>query len=455
MRKFKDPAAYAQQTGFTSGEKKRLIGLSVALLLVLLAIGWGWFKTRAVTSPGTMPAEVPLQESIAIPALDTAKLDAQVRDATAEQRVLLDDEALDFLLTHVRRLTPRHYEALGARVLDDELRERLLEEPSAARGTPLTVRGWLHSAEARRRSPTAALEYAGRLVDDDGHVTYFVTDDVPDLMPGVDFVRLDGRFLGVFSEEDPEAPGRWIEAPLVVGTKLIQSRLASAPVNTLNVAYLQQQIEHDHVTRTESGMPGIATYDQPSDAIWHVMAWGRDGADALDWNAAPEIDAETLQAVSETPDRFVGQAFRFPISRLQGVRVRRAPENAPRFEEYTEGWLGNSTWKNVVHFWSPIPDRELELADYVRAQGVFVRNFAYDSAKHGVRIAPLFVITHLESFEPVSAPIYRNMAIAISVGAILLTLLFIGLVRRDRKRAARSEQELIERRRARRASPTS
>lgn len=441
-------------SGLNTSDRKRLVGMGFALIVIVGAIGYTYLKGREKLSVEAPPLDdFSINESVAIPELNVEELETLTRDAKPEQRVLLEGKALDLVLANIRRLTEGHYDALTRGSLEGAVRDEVVADPTEARGDTFTARGWLRGLHERQRTASSPPEFHGRIVDENGDVTYFVVDEKPRTgIVDVDYLRLDGRFLKIFSEEDPEQPGTWIEAPLLVGTTLTLSRPQIPFVAELDKAYLISEIEHDDVVTDEHGVPMIARHAPPYDALWHTMAWGRDGSSKIDWDAAPELSRDVIEDIKYHPNEYVGQVFRFPVCRLQGARVRRAPENPARLDEYTEGWLGNNTWKTLVHFWSPTPNRDLAMRDYVNARGVFVRNFAYSSNNKGVQIAPMFIVTEIASFTPVGDPIFRKMVIGISLASIALTALFVIVLIRDRKRAAATQEATTAKRRARRAA---
>ena len=289
MRAFKNPADSNLPQGFSASDKKRLIGMSLALLIVLFAIGYSWLKGKQGADTSKLPVDdFQVTESVAVPKLDTAELERLVQDESSEQRVILEGEALDLVLANTRRLTERHYALLSKGSLDATGREKLFADPKASRGDVFVARGWLRGIAERQRTVSSPPEYHGRLVDTDGSTTYFVLDQKPErTLVDVDYVRLDGRFLKVFSEEDPEAPGTWVEGPLLVGTTLTVSRPEIPHVAELDHLFLHGEIEHDGLAQDAAGNPIIENHDAPYDAIWHAMAWGRDGSQGVDWASAP------------------------------------------------------------------------------------------------------------------------------------------------------------------------
>jgi hypothetical protein len=182
------------------------------------------------------------------------------------------------------------------------------------------------------------------------------------------------------------------------------------------------------------------------------MAFARDlPPDAIDWDLAPVLTTELLDELNEDPQKWRFQPMRIPISRIQDVRVKRTGENPARIERYTQGWIGNPTWNNVIHFRSPAVNTELSLGDYAVARGFFLHNFAYDPKSFDLRSAPFFVLYSIDKFYPKENPWLVMLAYTVAGGSVLLTGLLIFILFRDKRKAKALHEELIRRRRARRA----
>ena len=153
----------------------------------------------------------------------------------------------------------------------------------------------------------------------------------------------------------------------------------------------------------------------------------------------------------ENPKAHRADPYRIPISRIQDARVLRAGENPARIEHYTQGWLGNTMWKDVVHFKYPVADYEARLRDYAYGRGFFLHNFAYESAGKGLRVAPVFVLQELVRFVPEPDPFFAYLGYVVAGAAVLLAGLFFLLLARDKRRAQALRQEMARRKQARRS----
>ncbi len=454
MRRFGIPeGSAAGATSMTKGERRKIILLSLGAVFVTIAVGTSLLKARSYENrrDGRLPEQGSLQESVLVPDIDRKAIDALVQDSSEIEQVILESEGIDFLQDITRRLTEQHYEALAIKDLDAAAAEMLKQDPASHRGEAFRLRGWVDSVRTQRRSPAGPLEELGRLILEDDTTAYFVTpvqNDAP-VVEG-DFLRIDGLFLKVFSEESSERNGEWVPGPLLVGGGALRSYPDMGAVTQLEPRHLLG-IEDDELFQ-EDGSAGEWS-GLPFEALWHLMAYARDlEASTIDWESVPELDAAAIRQVSADGEPFRAQPFRIPVSRLQGMTVLQAPENPARIEEYASGWIGNTTWKNVIHFQAPLSNRDLSTRDFVTARGFFLKNFAYPSAGKGVHKAPVFVLHSLTEFIPEEDPLLAKLPYAVAGVTLLLILFFFVLLRRDRRKARNLQEDLARRRRARRAS---
>ena len=451
MKNFQLPGSPTGSPGvFTKSEKKRLLVMVLGVFFVAIALWTSFIKARAYrdSSGAELPSGLAeFEETVHLPEIDVAAIEPLVREDAPEDRVLIDNEALDLLMKDARGLTLKQFEAMDARVLDGEAIGELLENPAAHRAEPFTVRGEVDALKSRRRGATNREEHIGRIVLDDGSVAYFVALSVPDLGG---YVRFDGLFLKAFSDEDPEVSGSWIDGPLLVGPLAVRSYPDLGRVESLDPADFEDVA--DAVLVPDEGQELNIVRETPFDPLWTLMAYARDLPEgAVDWEAAPELTQELLMEVEAKPSEWRAQPVRIPISRIQDARVLRANENPARIERYTQGWIGNTTWKNVIHFKAPEVDFDLHIKDHAFGRGFFMHLFAYDSARNELRSAPLFVLESIERFEPTPDPVYVQLGYVIAGAAAGLIGLFFWLLRRDKKKASALQAEMARRRRARQA----
>jgi len=419
----------------------------VGLCLVVVMLISSWIKSSSARGDEAagLPAEgLGMTETVHLPEIDAARIDAMVGDADVRTRVVLESDAKDELLGDARRLTPAGFDALGIRPLDAAALDELRRNPSAHRGEAFSARGEVMKLETRVNPKTGEEEDTGLLNLEGGGQVWFLALEVSDLGS---FVRVDGLFLKNYRAEDDGE--RWVDAPFLVAPRAVRSYPALGNTTELDQALLGQ-VRDDVLSFDDGSQPRITGI--PFDALWNMMDYVEDLPEgAIDWESVPILDDVVMAAMLRDGARFRAKPFRLPISRLQGVRVKRAGENPARLASYTEGWIGNATWNNVVHFRCPREHRELALGDYMTGRGFFLKDFAYESAGRGLRIAPVLVLDDLTEFVPTEDPTLRRLAYLVAACSAVLITGLILLVRRDRRRSRRIQAELFGRQRKRRA----
>ncbi len=447
--KFKLPNA-PTSGGLATGEKRRLgflIGGFVVVTGILLS---ALFKAREPgqrEAPRAVVDESVVQEPLlAVPELDLARLAALVHDADPADQVVLESEAADLVLAAARRYTPRHYAELAAPELTAAGIAALAAEPSAARGKPFTARGRIVGLRARAGAAHED-QFLGRLELEDGSTAHFLVLSVPEHAAEVGgFVRVDGLFLKLFSTEDELTPGTWQPGPLLVGARAERSYPSLGQVTVLDLGAFDEVEDADLTTD-----PPRIVADTPAEPFWRLMAYARDLPEgAIDWSRAPTLDQRLLDQLLENPSEFRALPVTLPISRLQDGRVRLAGENPARMQRYMQGWIGNNTWKGAIQFRSPVLRPELVVTDLVYGRGFFLHDFSYESSERGLRVAPVFVLQTLEHLVPKTSTTLAGIAWFVAGLGAFLAGLFAILARRDKRRSAEFEQELVRRRRARR-----
>jgi hypothetical protein len=451
MRQFKVPGRAASPSSgsarLNKREKRKILGLLIGLVFVAYVISESGKTTNEYLdsqSDGLPQTELTFEETVLLPKIDAQRIDSLVREDRQIDRVVLESEPLDLLLNEARALTDRHFEAMQAAELNAESVARILETPSAHRAKPFFARGRVDALRTRRRGPEHPTEYIGRLLLDDGTPVYFIVLEVPE---DALYLRVDGLFLKNYSDELYEEPGEWVDGPLLVGPRALSSFASFGTVE----GYEWMALYDLRDAKLNVDLPQVVR-ETPFAPLWHAMAFARDlPPDAIDWDLAPVLTTELLDELNEDPQKWRFQPMRIPISRIQDVRVKRTGENPARIERYTQGWIGNPTWNNVIHFRSPAVNTELSLGDYAVARGFFLHNFAYDPKSFDLRSAPFFVLYSIDKFYPKENPWLVMLAYTVAGGSVLLTGLLIFILFRDKRKAKALHEELIRRRRARRA----
>jgi hypothetical protein len=175
----------------------------------------------------------------------------------------------------------------------------------------------------------------------------------------------------------------------------------------------------------------------------------------IDWSQAPLLDMELMEKLALDGDPWRGQPIRIPQVVVQGITVRAAGENPLRLERITEGWLGSWEWLKarhpVIRFFAPFDWRSVRLKNEVTARGFFLKNQSYVDAEGNPRVAPLFVLSSIQVLPPADKSAWLTILIAIGVSFVAFAALIAFLLVRDRRRSAELQDELLRRRRERRA----
>ncbi len=441
MRSFEGARGPSAMTG---QERAKLVALGLGALGILIAIvvtQWQW-SGRGEPEAAHLPAEAPLE----LPELPVEAVAQIVEDGTPETRVRLERAAVDTLLESVRRLTPRHYEALETPSADGPLLEAIAADPAAWRARPLSVRGEVLHARTRRPAIDRDEEFRLVIATEDGARVHALATRLPGLVQPGDWLRLDGLVLKRFSDElpvGPEGAPEWVDAPLVVGWAATPSSPPLGPQLSL----------------APGALAGVRddTLDAPGDLTLPerhlLMAFARDMAPgSIDWDSAPELDATLLAEILGDPDVHRGQPFRLPVSQLQALRRAVPGENPARIERISEFWIGNANWDQrvrLIHAHAPFAVEDLARGDLVEARLLFLKNFAYESAQGARHVAPFFVVVEAHRFVAPEPFGMRILLAAVASTTLLLVALLIWLVRRDRRRSEEFVRQRIEQRRQR------
>ena len=432
-----------------SSERKKLIFMGVLVVLVIVAFTYVKLqnsKRSASELNQIADADEEFTEQLVVPSLAPDTLAGKVLDAREGDRVLLQRETLDPLIEYADSLHAGHFSALGVRPLDAEAQASLAAAPEEHRAEAFLARGWLDDL-SQRVGPEGEQEHHGRLRLEDGSFCHFVVGDLPAGVIVDDFLRLDGLFLKLFRSEGDDG---WIEGPLLVGPKLVTSWPRPEEVDSAALFTKLAQITDDTI---DGGLTGLG--GETFDAQWLLMDSIVRGADEeIDWEKAATLEDGNLVSLMTSGYEWRGAPFRIPIARNMDLWTSAPGENPARVDKITMGWIGSWTWTNnksaVLHYVMPYDAEHLRGAKLISARGYFIKNFAYETRDGNLRVAPFFVLSHIEEFiPPVDNTIkYIGVGVCSLAGAIIL-LIFFGL-RRDKKRAAAFHADLVRRRRARR-----
>jgi hypothetical protein len=434
----------------TGNAKTRLVLMSVAAL----AIGGTmlYLLTRMQTpveEPGEAVGEQS-EEVYALPEVLPGTFD-DVRDEAPEDRRYVEDAQLEVVRTVVRTTTALAIAASGARALDATAAAEIAAAPAAARGAWYTVRGELLEF-ARKPSALDASreELVGSLRTAEGTTVFFRAQRTDDegLAPG-DWARVDGMFFKLLNDELPGPTGQVaVDGPLLVAPEVLQSFPDFGTVSTVEREHWEA-VRDDTLSRTVG----------PHDAMrWRLLAFMRDlpteGASKVaGLTAGGPLNERVLVDMLNSGTAFRGQYFALPPCRVQALTVRTAGENPARLEKYTEVWLGNAMWQKqpVVRVLLPGSMEHLAPGTIVSAEVVYFMNVAYDTVRDR-KLAPMFVARTLDLFEPPEDTAIRAMIYGFAGLLGVLAIVLAVLVKRDERRSKELAEQLVKRRRERRAA---
>jgi len=448
-----DPSKLGAPSGgiFNSKEKKRVTLMAIGALVLIGAVVTLQMQGDKRQAEGLASvqekssAELPTE--LVAPNIDVASLEATAADERPEQRVVLPAEALEAGFKASANIHDGLYAALGGRELNAAIAADLVKEPKANRGKLLRARCFV---EEMREMPNPASAdkphffLRGHL--EDGASVYLAVEEIVGLapVPG-EFVRVDGLFLRVHSEE---VEGQWREGPLLVGPKMYASFPKIAPVKELDPAVFAY-LRDDSV---EHGIEGLDPLSH-----WQLVSFVANlEPNKINWADAPMLDQKTIVSIYEHGDEWRGKPVRLTEARLLNAWTQAQEENPMRVEHMIEGWFTRGDWlrttPKVARFVAPFDQlpsgvhKEME----VNLRGFFYKNLAYTPRDGGVAIAPFFVVQSIEPFVRPDSPGLRHMAYLVAGSLLVLGIGIVIVLRHDKAKSNALEAELLQRRRERR-----
>ncbi len=434
-------------SAFQKNERNKLIIMIVLLVVVIVAFFTSQLQEKKYEDAerGQVTEEPEPVVSVAIDPFDVTPLQGKFSDSLEKNRVLLPAELLDPFLEYSVGFGDAHWKALETKDLDEKTLAALENDPSAHRGEPYRVRGYLEDVKSRTR-PDGQTEYKGWVRLLDKQVVHFVLTDFLENAILDDFIRLDGLFVKLYRREVHD--GTLEEGPLFVGSRAVRSFPPSEAYNP-NVLASRLALVRDDTTKRSTGL-GAAVFD----AQWLLInyATSPEGAE-IDWDNALELDNLTMTEVLKKGSEYRGKPFRIPISQNMGIYTESAGENPLRLDQVTTGWIANMTWVNqakVIRFIMPGAHPELRDAKLVIGRGFFLKNHNYEPRDGGLRQSPYFVLTELEEFIPVENTVARDVLLAVAGFSVLLLIIFPILLLRDKRKSEALQRDLVRRRQERR-----
>lgn len=425
------------KASFSGADKRKLFFL--AALLVLVVAVFVQLQSKAKQEPAAEPAQQDLPVArVAMPKVDEALL-SEVRDATPEERAILEPNPFRATATAARILIPSHYRALENTSLPFETIEAVRD---SLRGKPFRHHGRVVGARKTIRAAGAPEEYWAWIRTDDGHDLLFASLNVPDELFGSEnFVRADGLFLKIYTWS---YEGERVTAPLLVGRELAASYRKADPVREPDPEVLAR-VRDNKVTE-----------DRPIDfdGKWNLMnaahTLGEEpGAVEAAFAGATVLDREILGRMlneEDYPDSVRGERF-LVHCRVVDSWITKAGENPLRVEEISRALAGNSNWNvAIIRLLAPgrFPFPKKGSQDNYRAYYAwFLQMDAFETTGGGRRRAPVFVVAGAMPVDPPEAPpwIFQIM-VAFLVLAVTLSVVIVIMIRRDRQQSLRASSTL-------------
>ncbi len=433
-------------------DKRRIIVLTIGLLVLI-----GAFVTSQISAKNKREQEKianknaiavddgPLESEIYVPEFKQMELIQGIRDSNESEQVQLKEESILAALKYTSKLTPAQYTVLGINDLDAETQEVIVADPASHRLDPLRVRGRILDLRHRPGTDTAPGTFYGTLEQKDGSRAHFVVSDAGkmDDLPS-DYLRLDGLFVQI---HHAEIQGEWVNAPLLVGRRLVGSYEFLELDEELNTPAMAM-VEDDVATEGSKGIP--------YQAQWELLAKASQENGQIDWNTVPEFNDDYLGRMYKGDDSLRGMAFRFPISTSMDSRTVEVGENPLHRNQLMKGWIGNYTWKkgNGLIQWIGAFDNEA-LHDFtgkaklVTGRGFFMKNVVYEMRDGRAGKTPLFVMQSVEIHTPKVNAIEREILWGMVGLTGIIMALITWLMSRDKRQNRLLQQKLAERRRAR------
>jgi hypothetical protein len=430
---------------FLQKERTRLILMGVAAFVILVALFFVKDGTQKAPMADAGVPEAPPEEVVIAPRIDRARLLALTRDATLQDRVILEGEALEAAFEESSALRDAVFEPLGGRELDAAALASLAADPQGQRGA--LYRAWGRVLDVQQLAASSLGNPRNLLrIETEGGATAFLASMLMPQGPPLsgDFLRFDGLFLKLYRADTGQG---WAEGPLLVGPRTWRSYPRIEPVTSLSPE-LFAEVRDDSVVEGKTGMPVVP--------YWSLVSYVQNLApDAVDWDAVPLLDNTLINTIFRDGTQWRGVPVRIPECMVLGLWNEAQPENPLRLERMTLGWLGHQPWvgqAKLVHFVSPFVNTEIrERVDQVTARAFFFKNLAYEPSHGGAAITPYFVVHSMQKVVPVESKGLEQLLWVVA-GLMLVTVVtIVALLRRDQARSRALQEDLLRRRRLRRA----
>jgi len=414
-------------------EKIRLLAMAV-LLVVLVVV---YFATRnkgggtdqAVPMDTRFdPIETSTENAPPVPKVDPARL-AEVRDATEQERVIIEAAPLQHLLEEASAAVPGDFRRLGARRLTDELYEQVLADPARFRGQPFVTKGlfaWSAPTPADMvySGPSGDLAgtlpvFRGLFTDERGRqYTFTVLDDPAAMEPG-QVVRLAGFFFKAQAVFAPGDDSEVIDPTLhFVGERLVRSYLAMEPVEEISLPLLESTVRDYEIHEK---------MDLPEEPLYHVLSYVKN-VDADELSARAQDT--TAAALRIHPNRYRGRPVRV-LGTFHKMWVRELGdhgENPLEIPSVYHGLLVHNG-PTFTYFISldPKPDWVTENPHTnVIAEGIFLKVYLYQAQNGQAVVCPLLVVKRFLPYVVDSSSIHLVLMVGV-LGIAGVMLLWFGV----------------------------
>ncbi len=367
--------------------------MSGLLLAGILYLGLFW-------EPGTTPTHhQPATPDIVVPVPNlNHELLATARDATREQRILLEPEPYRHLLAVAMDVVPSVAAALGMPDEPVALAE-VQAHPDKWRSRWLWYEGRIEDLTGPREGHPikgrSIYEATIRLADG-GHVIAAFTLPPPEDVHEGSWVRVEGYLLKL---RDINYPFEVESAPLLVGRAIQRDYENWAPVTELDPR-IMAQITDDNFW---PGSPAWRSVEEDQgEPLWHLGAFARDTAASrtlADWRKFG-----TLNAVETHPLLMRNQIAHGTPMRLLGTLIRRqtiaAPANPAGIKHWTVAWVQVRDYAgHVIPVW--VPKRVADLPERVdlEVRGYYYRWYVYETQDDTRLHVPLFIAADLDPYK--------------------------------------------------------
>jgi len=453
MKKVHKRASLRVEQGLTQAERIR-IGWMGAVLIMAIVLWIRLFTDQQHPKESRAP-QAPQDALVSLPQLNTDAL-AEIKDATAAERAILEPEPFRILALHAQTLFPDHLEALGEPAIPFADIE---EQSRAFRGKPVRLRGELIDAREIIRYPNSSPEYWCTIRTEKGELFFFASLRVPkNLFLSENFVLADGLYLKIYTQI---LDGERLTAPLVVGKALAPSRRTAAPARQLN-RHLLAQVKDAHHGSGRKLSDGTWEWGEEAkpdeEAVWHMLNVAREieTNPALlesEFKDAQEIDIGLLKEIAKRPPLFRGQPFVLH-GRVLKARFHRKGENPLRMAFVGDGFLGSTDLgRNPLHLFST-ENFPLDIEGPRELLAWFLELEAWEDGDGDLRLGPVFVVAGERDIDFQTPAFVGQIVISFLGIAIVLAGVIAWLARRDKLRSELAARRLLERRQKRRGNIT-